>query len=85
MCDGTTFSSLSPREFKSARSAERKMTMISQFSRRAVLALTGGGVVGLAAAAQARDAREEEQPVRHGEVRNYQPLPFPPRGVSVSR
>jgi hypothetical protein len=54
--------------------------MLSRFSRRAVLALTGGGVAGLATAAHAQGADRAEPIMRQAEILSYQPLLPPSRG-----
>src|SRR6478736_5681220 len=60
--------------------AERKKTMMSRLSRRAVLALTGGGVAGLATATHASGAREVYPSEGVAGVQNYQPLQLPRDG-----
>jgi len=54
--------------------------MMSRYSRRAVLALTGGGVAGLATAAHARGDREVYPSEGVAGVQNYQPVQLPRDG-----
>jgi hypothetical protein len=49
--------------------------MSERFSRRSVLALTGGGVAGLATTAHAQGARRVEPVMREAQILSYQPLP----------
>jgi hypothetical protein len=54
--------------------------MQSRFSRRSVLTLTGGSVVGLATGAQAQETHRVKPVLRQAEILSYRPLPPPSPG-----